>query len=49
MNEIGETKETRVSHFGDLIRKLRKERGLSLEKAAREIRTFKSYICGIRD
>lgn len=36
-----------MSHFGDLVRELRKQRGLSLEKVAREIRTYKSYICGI--
>ena len=36
-----------MSHFGDLLRKLRKESGLSLEEVAEEVGTFKGYVCGI--
>lgn len=36
-----------MSQFGDLVRTLRKERGLTLEAVARKIGTHKGYISGI--
>jgi len=36
-----------VSHFGDLVRKLRKERGLTLEVVAKKIGSHKGYVSGI--
>lgn len=36
-----------MSAFGDLVREKRKAMGLSLEKAAKKLDTFKGYICGI--
>ena len=36
-----------MSHFGDLARKLRRDRGLTLEAVAKTIGTFKGYVCGI--
>jgi len=36
-----------LSHFGDVVRTLRKERGLTMEALARKIGTNKSYISGI--
>jgi ribosome-binding protein aMBF1 (putative translation factor) len=34
--------EARVSHFGDLVRKLRREEGLTLEAVAKRIGSHKS-------
>jgi transcriptional regulator with XRE-family HTH domain len=36
-----------MTRFGTLIRQKRLEMGLSLQKAAGMIRTYKGYICGI--
>jgi len=36
-----------LSHFGDRLRKLRQDRGLSLKVVAGAIGTFKGYVCGI--
>jgi transcriptional regulator with XRE-family HTH domain len=36
-----------VSRFGDLLRKLRRERGLTLDAVAREIKSNKGYVSGI--
>jgi transcriptional regulator with XRE-family HTH domain len=38
-----------VSRFGDLVRKLRKERGLTLEAVAGKIGTHKGYVSGIEN
>ena len=38
-----------MSHFGDLVRTLRKERGLTLEFIGRKIGTNKGYISGIEN
>jgi transcriptional regulator with XRE-family HTH domain len=42
-------KEARVSHFGDLVRKLRKEKGLTLEAVAKKIGSHKGYVSGIEN
>jgi DNA-binding XRE family transcriptional regulator len=39
--------EALLSQFGNLVRTLRKERGLTLEALARKIGTHKGYISGI--
>ena len=36
-----------MSHFGDLVRKLRKEKGLTLEAVAKKIGSHKGYVSGI--
>jgi transcriptional regulator with XRE-family HTH domain len=36
-----------VSHFGDLVKHLRKEKGLTLEVVAKRIGTHKGYVSGI--
>lgn len=36
-----------MTRFGTLIRQKRQELGLSLEKAAAKMNTYKGYICGI--
>jgi transcriptional regulator with XRE-family HTH domain len=36
-----------VSHFGDLVKKLRKEEGLTLETVAKKIGSHKGYVSGI--
>jgi transcriptional regulator with XRE-family HTH domain len=38
-----------VSHFGDLVRKLRKEKGLTLEAVAKKIGSHKGYVSGIEN
>lgn len=38
-----------MSHFGKLVRTLRKERKLTLEEVARKIGTHKGYISGIEN
>jgi len=38
-----------VSHFGDLVKKLRKEHGLTLETVAKKIRSHKGYVSGIEN
>jgi transcriptional regulator with XRE-family HTH domain len=42
-------KEPRVSHFGDLVRKLRKEKGLTLAVVAKKIGSHKGYVSGIEN
>jgi transcriptional regulator with XRE-family HTH domain len=41
--------EARVSHFGDLVKKLRKEKGLTLEFVAKKIGSHKGYVSGIEN
>ena len=36
-----------MSHFGDLVRQLRKEKNLTLEAVARKVGTNKGYVSGI--
>lgn len=36
-----------MSHFGDLVRTLRKERGMILQEVAQKVGTHKGYISGI--
>jgi len=38
-----------VSHFGDLVRKLRKEKGMTLETVAKKIGSHKGYVSGIEN
>ena len=38
-----------MSHFGDLVRKLRKEKGLTLEAVAKSIGSQKGYVSGIEN
>jgi transcriptional regulator with XRE-family HTH domain len=38
-----------VSHFGDLVKKLRKEKGLTLEAVAKKIGSHKGYVSGIEN
>ena len=38
-----------MSHFGDLVRKLREERGLTQEAVARKIGSHKGYVSGIEN
>jgi len=38
-----------VSHFGNLVKKLRKEEGLTLEAVARKIGSHKGYVSGIEN
>jgi transcriptional regulator with XRE-family HTH domain len=38
-----------VSHFGDLVWKLRKEKGLTLEAVAKKIGSHKGYVSGIEN
>jgi transcriptional regulator with XRE-family HTH domain len=38
-----------LSHFGDLVRTLRREHGLTLEDVARKIGSHKGYISGIEN
>jgi len=38
-----------VSHFGDLVRQLRKEKDLTLEAVARKVGTHKGYVSGIEN
>jgi transcriptional regulator with XRE-family HTH domain len=38
-----------VSHFGDLVRKLRKGKGLTLDAVAKKIGTHKGYVSGIEN
>ena len=40
-------REASLSHFGDLVRKLRKEKGLTLEAVAKKIGSHKGYVSGI--
>jgi transcriptional regulator with XRE-family HTH domain len=41
--------ERDVSNFGDLVKRLRKERGLTLEQVARRIGSHKGYVSGIEN
>ena len=38
-----------MSQFGDLVKRLRKERGLTLEQVARKIGSHKGYVSGIEN
>jgi len=38
-----------VSHFGDLMKKLRTEKGLTLEVVAKKIGSYKGYVSGIEN
>jgi len=38
-----------VSNFGDLVKRLRKEKGLTLEQVARKIGSHKGYVSGIEN
>ncbi len=38
-----------MSRFGDLVRKLRKEKGLTMEAVARRVGSQKGYISGIEN
>ena len=38
-----------MSHFGVLVRKLRKEKGLTLEAVAKKIGSHKGYVSGIEN
>jgi transcriptional regulator with XRE-family HTH domain len=38
-----------LSHFGDLVKKLRKEKGLMLEAVAKKIGSHKGYVSGIEN
>jgi transcriptional regulator with XRE-family HTH domain len=38
-----------VSHFGDVVKKLRKEKGLTLETVAEKIGSHKGYVSGIEN
>lgn len=38
-----------MSHFGELVRRLRKEKGLTLEAVAAKIGTSKGYVSGIEN
>lgn len=38
-----------MSHFGELVKKLRQDSGLTLEAVAKEVGTFKGYVCGIEN
>jgi transcriptional regulator with XRE-family HTH domain len=38
-----------VSHFGDLVKKLRKEKGITLEAVAKKIGSHKGYVSGIEN
>jgi transcriptional regulator with XRE-family HTH domain len=38
-----------VSHFGDLVKKLRKDKGLTLEAVAKKIGSHKGYVSGIEN
>jgi transcriptional regulator with XRE-family HTH domain len=40
---------TRVSHFGDLIKRLRREQGLTLDQVAGKIGSHKGYVSGIEN
>ncbi len=41
--------ETEVSNFGDLVKRLRKEKGLTLEAVAKKIGSHKGYVSGIEN
>ena len=38
-----------MAHFGDLVRKLRKEKGITLDAVARKIGSHKGYVSGIEN
>jgi len=38
-----------VSHFGDLVRKLRKDKGITLDAVAKKIGSHKGYVSGIEN
>ncbi len=38
-----------MSHFGDRVKKLRKEKGLTLEQVAKKISSHKGYVSGIEN
>ena len=41
--------EASVSNFGDLVKRLRKERSLTLEAVAKKIGSHKGYVSGIEN
>jgi transcriptional regulator with XRE-family HTH domain len=41
--------EANVSHFGDLVRKMRKEKSLTLEAVAKKVGSHKGYVSGIEN
>jgi transcriptional regulator with XRE-family HTH domain len=41
--------EASLSHFGDLVKKLRNEKGLTLEAVAKKIGSHKGYVSGIEN
>ena len=38
-----------MSHFGDLVKKLRKGKGLTLEAVAKKLGSHKGYVSGIEN
>jgi transcriptional regulator with XRE-family HTH domain len=42
-------REATLSHFGDLVKKLRHEKGLTLEAVAKKIGSHKGYVSGIEN
>lgn len=38
-----------MSHFGDLVKKLRNEKGMTLEAVAKKIGSHKGYVSGIEN
>ena len=38
-----------MSHFGDLVKRLRKEKGLTLEVVAKKLGSHKGYVSGIEN
>ncbi len=38
-----------MSHFGDLVKKLRREKGLTLESVAKKLGSHKGYVSGIEN
>lgn len=38
-----------MSHFGELVKKLRKDKGLTLEAVAKRIGSHKGYVSGIEN
>src|SRR5439155_13529604 len=49
ITDLTALKESSVSHFGDLVRKFRKEKGLTLEDVAEKIGSHKGYVSGIEN
>lgn len=38
-----------MSHFGDLVKKLRQEKGITMEVVAKKIGSHKGYVSGIEN